>query len=85
MSYYSGGYDEGAAFDSLAKKIDEIEKGLGRDVQRMFYISTPPSVFEPIIKNLGSSGMAMAHVGTKLASKVVIEKPFGRDLSLHMN
>tara|TARA_Y100000385_G_scaffold133663_1_gene138760 strand:+ start:48 stop:1601 length:1554 start_codon:yes stop_codon:yes gene_type:complete len=80
MSYYSGGYDEAAAFDSLAEKIDAIEKGLGRDVQRMFYISTPPSVFEPIIKNLGSSGMAKAHVGTKLASKVVIEKPFGRDL-----
>jgi glucose-6-phosphate 1-dehydrogenase len=80
MSYYSGGYDEAAAFDSLAERIDAIEKGLGRDVQRMFYISTPPSVFEPIIKNLGSSGMAKAHVGTKLASKVVIEKPFGRDL-----
>ena len=80
MSYYSGGYDEAAAFDSLAEKIDQIEKDLGRDVQRMFYISTPPKVFEPIIKNLGSSGMAKAHVGTKLASKVVIEKPFGKDL-----
>ncbi|MDQ8194427.1 glucose-6-phosphate dehydrogenase [Coraliomargarita sp. SDUM461004] len=80
MSYHSGGYDEAAAFDSLAEKINQIEKDLGRDMQRMFYVSTPPSVFEPIIENLGSSGMAQAHVHTKLASKVVIEKPFGRDL-----
>lgn len=80
MTYHAGGYDDAAAFDSLGEKIDAIEAKMGRDVQRMFYVSTPPSVFEPIIKNLGTSGMARAHVGTKLASKVVIEKPFGRDL-----
>jgi glucose-6-phosphate 1-dehydrogenase len=80
MSYHAGDYDDAAAFESLAKKINKIEKDLGRDVQRLFYISTPPSVFEPIIKNLGSSGMAQAHVHSKLASKVVIEKPFGHDL-----
>jgi len=80
MSYHAGGYDEAAAFEVLAEKINKIEKDLGRDMQRMFYVSTPPSVFEPIIKNLGSSGMAKAHVHTKLASKVIIEKPFGRDL-----
>jgi glucose-6-phosphate 1-dehydrogenase len=80
-SYHAGGYDDAAAFQSLAEKIDRIESELGRDMQRMFYVSTPPSVFEPIIKNLGSSGMARAHLHTKLASKVVIEKPFGHDLS----
>lgn len=81
ISYHTGGYDEPATFESLAKKINKIEKKLGRDMQRMFYISTPPSVFGPVIKNLGSSGMAQVHVQTKLASKVIVEKPFGRDLS----
>ncbi len=80
MTYHSGGYDDAAAFESLARKIDQIESDLGRDVQRLFYISTPPGVFQPIIANLGSSGMAQRHVHTKLASKVIIEKPFGRDL-----
>ena len=81
MTYQAGGYDDPEAFDLLAGKIHAIEEKVGRDVQRMFYVSTPPSVFGPIIKNLGASGMARAHVGTKLASKVVIEKPFGRDLA----
>ena len=80
MVYHDGGYDDLAAFKSLAERIDKIEQDLGRDVQRLFYISTPPGVFQPIIKNLGKSGMAKAHVHTKLASKVIIEKPFGRDL-----
>lgn len=80
MSYHDGGYDDPKAFASLAEKIDKIESDLGRDVQRLFYISTPPNVFEPIIENLGQSSMARAHVHTKVASKVIIEKPFGRDL-----
>jgi glucose-6-phosphate 1-dehydrogenase len=80
MTYHAGGYDEPDTFVALAQKIDQIEAQLGRDVQRLFYISTPPSVFEPIIENLGRSGMAKAHLHTKLASKVIIEKPFGRDL-----
>ncbi|MDP4610684.1 MAG: glucose-6-phosphate dehydrogenase [Opitutales bacterium] len=80
MIYHDGGYDDLEAFKSLAAKINKIESDLGRDVQRLFYISTPPEVFQPIIRNLGKSGMAKAHVHTKLASKVIIEKPFGRDL-----
>lgn len=80
MTYHAGGYDEAAAFESLAAKIDAIEAEMGREVQRLFYVSTPPSVFEPIIENLGSSGMASKHVDTKYASKVIIEKPFGRNL-----
>ncbi len=79
-TYHAGGYDDPAAFTALAEKIDAIESGLGREVQRVFYISTPPSVFVPIIENLGASGMARAHQNTKLASKVIVEKPFGKDL-----
>lgn len=79
-TYHVGAYDDEAAFTSLAQKIDQIEHSLGQPVQRLFYISTPPRVFEPIIRNLGSSGMAGKHVHTKLSTKVIIEKPFGRDL-----
>ncbi|WP_309399830.1 glucose-6-phosphate dehydrogenase [Cerasicoccus maritimus] len=79
--YHDGGYDDLAAFESLREKMLGIEKDLGRDVQFMFYISTPPSVFKPILENLGASGLAKHGEGTDLASKVVIEKPFGRDLA----
>lgn len=80
MTYQAGGYDDLEAFSALAARIDKLEASLGREVQRLFYISTPPGVFEPIIANLGSSGLATAHADTPLATKVIIEKPFGRDL-----
>ncbi len=80
-SYVAGGYDDKAAFVRLAAHIDAIEKKIGRDVQALFYISTPPSVFAPILENLGASGLAAKHVGQDHHAKVIIEKPFGRDLA----
>lgn len=79
-AYHQGGYDEGAAYGGLREKIEAIEKDVGREVQVLFYISTPPSVFKPILENLGASGLARRHHHTSYASKVVIEKPFGSDL-----
>lgn len=79
--YVSGGYDEPAAFTRLAQKISELEKQIGQDLQALFYISTPPTVFAPIIQNLGASGLAARHLGQLTQSKVIIEKPFGRDLA----
>ncbi len=78
--YHAGPYDDLQSFQDLAKKIDKIEKKLGLKVQRLFYISTPPSVFRPILENLGRSGLAGYHRHRRQASKVIIEKPFGRDL-----
>ena len=79
-TYVSGGYDEKAGFDRLAARIAEIEKKAGSEVQSLFYISTPPSVFGPIIQNLGASGLGGRYLGKPRHSKVIIEKPFGRDL-----
>ena len=80
-TYVAGGYDDAEAFDRLAEHLAQIEKRVGRDVQPLFYISTPPSVFAPILKNLGASGLAKKHLGKAHHAKVIIEKPFGRDLA----
>ncbi len=79
--YVSGGYDEKPACDRLAARIAGLEKEVGQDLQSLFYISTPPTVFAPIIANLVASGLASRHLRTAHHSKVVIEKPFGRNLN----
>ncbi len=79
--YQSGGYDDLEAFKALNVRIDAVEKELGRALQVVAYISTPPTVFQPILENLGASGLAARHAGTALATKMIIEKPFGRDLA----
>ncbi|HVT74717.1 MAG TPA: glucose-6-phosphate dehydrogenase [Lacunisphaera sp.] len=79
--YVSGGYDEKPAYDRLGQRIAGLEKEIGQQLQSLFYISTPPSVFAPILQNLGASGLAARYVRQVNQSKVIIEKPFGRDLA----
>jgi len=50
--YLTGGYDERGAFDRLHVLIQKLEAQAGRALQSLFYISTPPTVFQPIIENL---------------------------------
>ena len=78
--YLSGNYDDLEAYRKLHDRIHEIEKEHDRQFQLLFYISTPPSVFEPIITNLGVSKLSRHGQSSGLKPKVVIEKPFGKDL-----
>ena len=79
--YQSGAYDDPAAFEALRRRIDELQSAAGSDLQLVFYISTPPGVFADIITNLGAAGLAARGRGTAYESKVIIEKPFGKDLA----
>ncbi len=80
FEYIAGGYDDPAAFEALRDRIAAIETEQAHKCQLVAYISTPPSVFEPILENLGSSGLASRHPHSELSTKVIIEKPFGRNL-----
>jgi glucose-6-phosphate 1-dehydrogenase len=43
----------------------------------LFYLSTPPQLYEPIVTHLGAAGLASSEDGWR---RIVIEKPFGHDL-----
>jgi len=78
--YLNGNYDDPEAFRKLHDRVHEIEEEHDQQFQLLFYISTPPSVFEPIITNLGESKLSRHGKLSGLKPKVVIEKPFGKDL-----
>ena len=80
ISFQAGSYDDPKSFEELKLKIEGIEKQLGQPMQCLFYVSTPPGVFKPILENLGKRGLAKRHSQKQFESKVIIEKPFGRDL-----
>lgn len=81
LHYQAGSYDDAEAFATLARRIGEWEEASGQGLQLVFYISTPPGVFAPIVENLGRSGLARHTVQGEAAAKVIIEKPFGHDLA----
>jgi glucose-6-phosphate 1-dehydrogenase len=79
--YQPGVYDDPASFVALKARLEEIERTLGLPGNRVFYLSTPPSSFAPVIRNLGQAGLAPRPDGPgRPFARVIIEKPFGTDL-----
>ena len=74
--YVTGQYDSRESFLDLYSRSRELMTA--DSVNRLFYMATPPSVFLDVARALGAAGLV--HCGmSKPWSRVVIEKPFGRD------
>jgi len=67
FKYVSGDYKDSATFTA-------IKEQLGNARRPAHYLAIPPSLFETVIKGLGNASLAED-------ARVIVEKPFGRDLS----
>jgi glucose-6-phosphate 1-dehydrogenase len=67
FKYVSGDYKDPSTFAA-------IKSALGRARRPAHYLAIPPSLFETVIKELGASKLADN-------ARVIVEKPFGRDLA----
>ncbi|MDE0200077.1 MAG: glucose-6-phosphate dehydrogenase [Caldilineaceae bacterium] len=79
LFYISGEYDDAEGFQRLCERVSKLEETWNIGGNRLFYLSTPPSVYEPIITCLGAAGL-VEPAGRQNWTRVVIEKPFGSDL-----
>ena len=86
ITEYGGGIDDEAAFEKLtgllsyvdgdytkASTFEELKQTLGNAKRPIHYLAIPPSLFETVTEGLGASGCAEN-------ARVIVEKPFGRDL-----
>jgi glucose-6-phosphate 1-dehydrogenase len=93
ITEHGGGVDDEGAFEKLtslmryvdgdyrdASTFTELEQTLRDCARPAHYLAIPPSMFERVVEGLGSSGAAKC-------ARVIIEKPFGRDLesARHLN
>jgi len=80
LHYTPGDYADQNSYAQLAKCLAQIdaEKKLGGN--RLFYLSTPPEVYPDIVEQLGRSGLAHPNNPGSWV-RIIIEKPFGRDLA----
>jgi glucose-6-phosphate 1-dehydrogenase len=80
LYYTAGEYGDPNSFAQLAKRLAELdaEKKLGGN--RLFYLSTPPEVYPDIVEQLGRAGLARP-ANPNSWVRIIIEKPFGRDLA----
>ena len=67
LCYVDGDYNDAATFTAL-------KTALGEAAHPAFYLAIPPSLFETVIEALGRADLAGG-------ARVIVEKPFGRDLA----
>jgi glucose-6-phosphate 1-dehydrogenase len=73
LSYVSGPFDDAGCFAPLRQHLEDLDEVRGTEGRRLYYCATPPSAFPVIVRRLGEAG-------SQEQSRILIEKPFGRDL-----
>jgi glucose-6-phosphate 1-dehydrogenase len=81
LHYVVGSYDDPAGFAALRKHLESDAARDGRPANTLFYLATPPGTFDGIVQGLADSGLARTGGHESPWSRVIIEKPFGRDLA----
>lgn len=66
MTYVSGDYQDQGTYRRLAAHLE-------RSVHPLVYLAIPPLLFDDVVQGLGA-------VGIQKGGRLVVEKPFGRDL-----
>ncbi|MBI5060168.1 glucose-6-phosphate dehydrogenase [candidate division KSB1 bacterium] len=65
-------------FVTLPDKLKQIAAAHNTRDNILFYLSVPPSTYEPLVLKLGASGLARS--AENGWTRIIVEKPFGRDL-----
>ena len=81
--YQTGDYDSSKNFHDLKALLDKLDEERGIDsakAKRLFYLSTPPNVFSGIVAMLGQTGHIADTNDKNRWTRVIVEKPFGRNL-----
>ena len=85
MYYCQSDFNDREGYEKLADILERLDREKGTQGNRMYYLATPPTLDSEIIFQLGGAGLARPTAGQygdqESWTRIVIEKPFGRDLA----
>lgn len=82
LFYHRSEFDQDEGYESLAKRLHELDLQFGTKGNRVYYFSTQPSFFPTLVQKLKQHGLIYPHgqPGSPW-SRIIFEKPFGHDLA----
>lgn len=81
LYYVDGDYNDADFYQHIKTRLAELDRKHKVDESLVYYLAVPPFLYTTIVEHLGSAGLACPEkLGTKQQVKLVVEKPFGRDL-----
>ena len=78
LQYFTGDYDDPEAYRRLVQRLNELDGEGQLGGNRLFYLATPPEVYPHVIEQLKNAGLTKPKA-EKSWTRIIIEKPFGRD------
>lgn len=79
LSYSQGMFDEGESYRHLSLHLIAIEEQFGACANKLFYLAVPPVYYEGIFEQLAHSGLTIPCSNETGWTRVLVEKPFGKD------
>ncbi|MBI2514684.1 glucose-6-phosphate dehydrogenase [Candidatus Wolfebacteria bacterium] len=79
FSYTQGQFQNKSDYYELKKVLEGIDAGWGLCSNKLFYLAVPPALYSKILKNLKSSGLTKPCSPEQGWTRVIVEKPFGKD------
>ncbi|MCH9811200.1 glucose-6-phosphate dehydrogenase [bacterium] len=81
LFYFASNFDDDNGYKNLAPFLEDLDKKYGTMGNRVYYLSVQPTYFSPITEKLQQNGLIYDDHDDSRFSRVIIEKPFGRDLN----
>jgi glucose-6-phosphate 1-dehydrogenase len=78
--YLSGDYQDPRTYEALGQRLSGLDQVYETSGRRIFYLSTPPSLYGAIVHELGRSGFSESRSAEEGWVRLIVEKPFGSDL-----
>ncbi|HXG25707.1 MAG TPA: glucose-6-phosphate dehydrogenase [Candidatus Binatia bacterium] len=79
ITYHRGDFSDNEMFDSLTGRLEELHHHWETGHNLLFYLATQPSAFPQIVSQIGRCGLDHERHDSGWR-RIIIEKPFGRDL-----
>jgi glucose-6-phosphate 1-dehydrogenase len=76
-----GSFNDARAYAQLKAKMDAVDQQFGIPGSRVYYLAVPPSLIGTCVEHLKSSGLIADPHEQRAFTRVIIEKPIGRDLA----
>jgi len=80
ISYQQGTFDSPKSYEHLSGALIKIEGKFGQCSNKLFHLAVPPSHYDTILRNLADSGLTIPCSNDTGWTRVLVEKPFGRDI-----
>ncbi len=81
LYYISGDYNDVLFYNSIKTRLAELDKKHNVDGTCLFYLAVPPFLYATIVKQLGKAKLSCRDEhDLKQRTRLIVEKPFGRDL-----